>query len=130
MDKLKYLFSYEYLIQTGLKSLTSTDKVYWLLALILLALGIFAFIYKYGKNPLTRALAARWDHMLLTTSLLALVWTLFRYQLVNTLSAHIFIFIVYLVGLVWAVKIARYYFGKYKVQLADYQREEMKKKYM
>lgn len=130
MQQLKYIFSSDYLFQTGLKTLTATDRFYWILALVLLALGFFSFIYKRKKPEITREFWQRWQNMSLTIAILALIWTGLRSQLIRGLSAHIIIWLVYLLAVIWSMMIIRYYFGSYRREMAEYNKQQQKMKYM
>lgn len=130
MEQLKYVFSSEYLFQTGTQLPTPTDKIYWILGLVLIAFGIFAWIYKRGKDPLTKELWKRWRGLGFTIGILALVWTGLRFQLIRYLSARAVVWSIFILGIIWAIVILRFYFGKYREQRKEFERQEQKMKYM
>ncbi|GAC1412976.1 MAG: hypothetical protein NVSMB66_3710 [Candidatus Doudnabacteria bacterium] len=128
----RHLFTQDFLIAPSFNGITSvSDKGILSLTLLLLAFGIFlSAITKKLKNPVQKNLWKRWQKLAYTISLLALVWVFFRYEGIPQISAHWLVILIYLIGLVWAVRIIRYVLKTYQPQKEAYDKEQLKKKYM
>jgi hypothetical protein len=124
-------FSYQYLFETGFVNLSSSDRAFFIISSTLLAIGLGAAIFNFGsRDVLRRRLVNRWVTLLVTIGGLGLIWCLFRYEAVASLSAHIIILALYLAALVWAYYILRYTFTVYKKLRAEYQQQQIKNKYL
>lgn len=131
MQLIHKLFSPDYLFGYAYSGLTRSDKIYFAAGLILLALGIFSFIYKLAsKNRHKREYMQRWVNMFLTIGILVVIWFGLRYELIQGLSARIVVLFIYLWGLVWAIFILRYHLKKYRPAMNEYIKDQQRKKYM
>lgn len=131
MQLIHKLFSPDYLFGYAYNGITRSDKIYFAMALILLALGIFTFVYKLAsKNRHKREYLQRWVNMFLTIGVLGAIWFGLRYELIQGLSSRIIVLLIYLWGIAWAIFIIRHYFKKYRPTMAEYVKDQQRKKYM
>lgn len=130
MQILKY-FTVQYLFQSGFINLARSDWAYIYLAGALTLGGLALLIFSLGvKDRLLKYIISKWIALLLTIGILALLWSLFRYQAVATLSARIIIILIYLIGLAWTVSIIRFWRGPYRHQKKAFRNEQLKRKYI
>jgi hypothetical protein len=125
------LLTSRYWFGQALPGFHSTDYVYLAYAVLLVIVGIGLVLYKRStKDRLRKDLISRWYHFAFTIGILGLLWTLFRYELVRTLSLRAVIFAIYTAGDIWLIYLLKYTLVDYKKkrELAD--REEQKRKYM
>lgn len=124
-------FSYNYWFVYQTTPFSRSDKYFFAGSIILFFAAFFLqIISAYGKNFLRRDFIRRWAILCWTIGIFALIWSGLRQQLIRTLSARIVVACIYLAGLVWAVWLVRYYFKTYKAQKAEYEKEQLKRKYL
>ena len=111
--------------------LTRSDLylAWFFLACLILAI-VLKVTKRLTKNPIKRNLMDRLFNLFLTVSLSGLVWYGFRYENTPIFAMHYWAGLVLLMGLVWFLVIAKYFAFQYFPDLADYDREQMKKKYI
>ncbi len=128
---IQRLFSSDYLFGYAYSGLSRSDKIFFAVSLIMTALGIFIFVFKLAtRNRHAKDIMQRWVNMFLTIGILAAIWFGLRYELIQGLSTHLVVLLIYLCGLVWAFVIVRYYFKKYRPAMAEYIKDREKKKYI
>lgn len=111
--------------------ISRTDKLFFVLSVALLVISILMALWmRSKKNSLKKNLLKRWRALFATIGVLGLIWSFLRYEYIVGMSSHFVVIMIYLIGLIWALAIFRYYRGKYKKQLADYEKEQQLKKYL
>lgn len=131
LARLSKYFTNQYWFQTGFVNPTRSDLIFFSVALILFVAAIGFSIFNAGvKNRLLKDLIGRWIVLGYTIGGLGLIWSGLRYQAILSLSAHVVIISFYIIGLVWAGYLIKYWRGDYK-KLQQVQKQEMQKqKYM
>src|SRR3989338_11219998 len=112
--------------------LSRSDAVFLWLSLVFVvaavALGLLAHWEERG-NP-RKVLFGRLWHLFLTEGLLSLLWAGARYENVRMVSAHLVIFMIYGIGLIWFCYIARYFFSRFRKERDIWQEHALKQKYL
>jgi len=130
-EMLQKLFSTQYLFGAPSTSLTHTDFYIYYVGAVSIGLGIILFfLYRLQRNPVRRGLFLRWTRLSFWIGVLLALWFWSRYELVNFFSTHIVAVAVVLIAIVWLGYILKYQFGKYRMKLGEFEREQIKKKYM
>ncbi len=107
------------------------DKFFFILSCVLLVTSIvMEFWMRTKKDSIKKNIQKRWRALFATFGVLGLIWSFLRYEYIVGISSHIVIIILYFIALIWAIAILKYYFGKYKRQLAEHEKQEQIKKYL
>jgi|GEM_PF-2801909 len=124
-------FSYQYLFASPIQSPSRYDRfvLYFAAALVVLAI-VFLIVRFSAKNPLQKELLRRWFSLTFYIGLLLAIWYGLRYELVGFLSLHFVAILIVVLGLVWLIYLIRYQCGKYRQARKDYDKEQLKRKYM
>jgi hypothetical protein len=127
----KELFSRAYLIKIDANQLHPTDCGLFYLGLGLTVLGAILLVTtRLAMNQFSREFRRRLCTWALTIGLVEVLWFGFRYQNAQVLGSHLAAFIVLLAGLVWLYFILRYRFGSYRSQLQQWEKDQLKQKYL
>lgn len=111
--------------------ISRTDKLFFVLSVLLLVLAvIMTVVFRGKKNSLKKNLQKRWRALFATIGVLGLIWSFLRYEYIVGMSSHVVVIVIYFLALIWALAILKYYMGKYKKQLAEYEKEQQLKKYL
>ncbi len=111
--------------------ISRTDKLFFVLSVLLLVLAvIMTVVFRGKKNSLKKNLQKRWRALFATIGVLGLIWSFLRYEYIVGMSSHVVVIAIYFLALIWALAILKYYMGKYKKQLAEYEKEQQLKKYL
>lgn len=127
----KELFSYKYLFAAPNQAPSRYD--HWILyfGTALVILGLILWVVKLvSKATLQKNLLGRWVNLTFYIGLLLALWYWLRYQLVSFLSLHIVMLLILLIGIIWLVILIRYQAGTYNLAKKDFEREQLKRKYM
>lgn len=131
MNRIKHIFTTDYLLGYPYNGLGFSGKIYFAAAVATLLLGIVCWVAaRRAKNPIRKDFYYRVRAFGLTIGLLGLLWSFLRYERVYILSDMIVILVIYLIGLFWLVKILRYWLNGYKIKLDQFEKEQLKKKYL
>lgn len=107
------------------------EIVFILTALCLIAAIVFWFAGRTTrKNLLKRDLLGRWFTATITIAILSLVWLGFSYELAPYISGRWLAAVIYIVGIVWLVKIWRYLRGPYRLLKYQTQQDMQRSKYL
>jgi predicted membrane protein len=125
------IFSQTYLLDIDQLTLHRSDKGLFVVGGALVIVGIiFRLISWSAKNPFTKALRRRFSTWALTIGLLEALWFGLRYQNTQILGSHLVAFLILLIGLVWFIYILKYALGQYRRNLAQWEKDLLKQKYL
>ena len=111
--------------------MSRSEKLYFAISILLLILSAIIFIAKrMSKDKLFRVLARKWFNVVFWVGLIALVWSGFRYETIQYLSANVIVLLDFIVGVVWAACIVKYQLTTYRQLRVDFEKEQVKLKYM
>lgn len=130
---LKTYFSSNYLFTPSIPGFPFhlSDKLYFQFGILLFVIALaLAFFRRSLRNPVKKNLLKRWQSLTLTIGMLALVWTAFRYEDIPFFSMRIWIWVIYIIGLIWAGYVLKYWLKHHKKHLLEFEAEEIKKRYM
>ena len=128
---IKQYFTSNFLFQIDRVMLHTADKAFALAGIVAVVLAILFRVWAiFAKNPVTKKLAIRLFSLLLFIGLAELIWFGARYQTVSFFGSHFVAMFILLIGLVWFIFIAKYFFGKYKREVLAWQKEQVKLKYL
>lgn len=131
MINFRQLVSREYLLEVDFTRLHPTDHGLAVLGAALTLLGIILRIMaRWAPHELSRHFRQRLSTWALTIGLLEVLWFGLRYQNAPALGSHLAAFLVLLLGLIWLFYIVRYRFGSYRGSVQQWQREQVKQKYL
>lgn len=125
------LFSYTFWFQTGFVNLGRTDKIYFAVSALLFIVGVALGIFSGGmRERFNKHLARRWMTLGMTIGGSGLVWSFLRYEAVQSISARLIAFLIYVIGVVWAYYIVRFWLKDYRVLKADHEKEQLRQRYL
>jgi len=125
------LISSEYLVKIDPATLHPTDKILLIVGGTLVVLGlIFLFFRRFAHHQYSRRLWQRLATWALTIGLLEVLWFGLRYQQVIYLGSHLAAFIILLIGLLWLARILQYRLGRYRHQVTQWEKDQVKQKYL
>lgn len=108
-----------------------SDRIFLLIAIVLLVLGIFFFLFAwFSKNQFLSRVAGRVSKIFITIALLEGLWYALRYQLVQVFGTKAAAVLILVVGLVWLYWPIKYLIKNYKVDMAEAQRAASREKYL
>jgi len=127
----KQFFSYHYMFAEPIQLPSKFDRgIYYAgLTLIVVAIVLFA-IRRMQNSQLTRNLLIRYFRLSFYTGLLLAIWFWLRYELIKVVSVHFVAVLIVLGALAWLVRLLVFQFGQYKQMQDDFDREQLKKRYM
>lgn len=113
------------------KGVSMADKIILWFGVGLLAVGIIVLVYRLlSKNVLLKPIFGRISSVFITVGLLEMFWFLLRSQLVVTLGSRFTALLIGLVGLGFLYWPIKYFLKQYSHDSVNYQREELKNKYL
>ncbi len=131
MFDFQKLISTQYLFAIDRVSLQRSDWIFLILGGTLIALGIlFAIWAKVNKVSVTKILLARYAKCFFVIGLLEVVWFGARYEYINFLGSHFMALLIGLVGLVWLGFIVWSNFTGYRKNKQQWDKEQLKLKYL
>lgn len=127
----KELFSRDYLINIDPARLHPTDYGLFYLGAVLTVFGLVVLVAsRFAQHQFSRQFRSRLATWALTIGLVELLWFGMRYQNAKVLGSHLAAFLVLVVGLVWLYYILRYRFGTYRSQVGQWEKDQLKQKYL
>ncbi len=112
-------------------TLHNIDKTIFLIAVLVVALGILALILKFAtKNKFLASTFAWFAKIFLTIGFLEMIWFGMRYLYVQTLASHFVALLIAVAGLIWIYNPIKYLITRYKVDMENAQREMSREKYL
>lgn len=131
MEKLKYLYSYDFLFYINRVRLETADYVFAGIAAGLVGLAIVLRVVSWkNKHVVCKKLLMRWYRMSLTIGLLGIVWCGARYEYIRWFGTHTAFLILLVIGLVWTGYIVRYWLAGYRVEKTAWEKQQLKQKYL
>lgn len=131
MFDFKEIFSQEFFFAIDRVRIHRSDWAVLIFGGALVILGVVKTVLKrYRANPVAKALLGRFAKLFLTIGFLEAFWFGLRYQEVVWFGTRIVPVLIFLVGIVWLGFILKYYFGIYRVEQANWQKEQQKLKYL
>ncbi len=128
---LSKLLSTQYLFGPTIPGFSRSDHYFLNISVILIAIGILLMLLTYFvSHPVQKKFVHRLTDLALTIGILSLLWTGLRYELVQYLSMHFLVLLVYLIGAIWFGFIVRLWFKNYRAEHNAYEREKLRQKYM
>lgn len=125
------LLSAEYLINIDPVMLHRTDKALLVLGVVLVIVGIVCRLTgTFAPHPFARRLWLRLATWALTIGLLEVLWFGLRYEHTLYLGSHLVAFIILLIGLAWLAPILKYWLGRYRREVEQWHKDEIKQKYL
>jgi len=108
------------------------DKIFFWVAAgsLVLAAGLWLINFFKKFNIVNHKLIDRFIILFFTFGLVGVVWVGIRYQNPLYLSWRLWYVLLMVVCTIWLVKILWYVLRKYKKDLADYRKNELKQKYL
>jgi hypothetical protein len=108
-----------------------TDKIILWAGVGLLVVGILIMVYRImSKNVLIKPVLGRISSVFITLGLLEMFWFLLRTQFVNTLGTRFTALLILVIGLAFFYSPLKYFLKKYRHDLVNYEREQIKQKYL
>ena len=104
--------------------------IFWISVVLLLTALILRIVLNSKINPLTKVLIQRWLNLSFVIGVFLLVWDAFRYEGIDYLSAHVITLLIVIWAIIWAIRILVYQFGRYQTQIEQYEKDQVKKKYL
>lgn len=109
----------------------AADKVIFLLGLLLVVFGFIALIFSIFARNEFLAKVAKWKaKILIIIGLVEMIWFVLRFQNVQVFGTRFVAGLILLIGLIWLYQPAKYFFTKYKVDLAEAERKANRDKYL
>ena|SRR3989344_2561814 len=102
----------------------------WFFTACLILAMILKLAKRFSKNPIKTRLMDRLFSLLLTVSFSGLIWYGFRYENTPIFAMHYWAGLVVLIGLIWFFFIAKYFVSRFFPELTEFDREQLKKKYI
>lgn len=131
MNFLKHFFSYDFLLYINRVRLERVDKLFLVLAVLsVVAALVVRARARYERHAVRKDLQLRVWRLYLTFGLLGLVWFFFRYELIQWFGTHAAYLILVLAAVVWKLRIARYWYVRYDLDKAAWERKQLKDKYL
>ncbi len=131
MIDFRNIFSVDYLIRIDPSMLHRTDYALLLIGGILSGAGIiFALAGRFAPHQYGRQLWYRLSRWAFTIGLLEVLWFGLRYERAVYLGSHLAAFIILLIGVIWLVPILKYCFGQYRRDVDQWQKDQVKQKYL
>ena len=107
------------------------DWTFLAIGVALVALAIIAKLFSiYIKHPVTKKPLNRMFKVFLSTGLVEAVWFGFRYQNANVIGTHTLAVLILIVGFLYFIPIVKYYFKAYRKERDDWDKEQLKLKYL
>ncbi len=111
--------------------LSSTDKLFIYIFIGILGLSILTRIAKvFVKNPVHRKLVNKFWQLFFSLGISGIIWSVFRYENTPTFARRYWAGLIFVVGIIWLLFVLKYLIFNYRKDLAEYQRESVKNKYM
>ena len=126
------LWDATYLFSFNSGAMSRSDLIFFWGAVVLLvaAVAVKVAALKSPKDSPKRFLSNRFFHLTLTTGVLILLWSAFRFQNIPWLSTHIVVLILWLSFLFWLGFIFWYYWRSFRSQHSEWQEEQTRTKYL
>lgn len=131
MNYIKYLFTKDFLFHVNSVRLETVDRVFLVASLLGLVFGVGLWIWmRVDTNLVRRAVVRRYKALSFTFGLLGVLWFALRYENVAWFGSHFaFILLLVVVG-IWKIFLAKYLMFHYCKDLAVWEREQVKNKYL
>lgn len=111
--------------------LDQADKYFLFFFIGLLGLGVvLGLVTRFAKNSVNKALFRRFFHLAVWTAIGGLVWFGIRYENTPIFARRYWAGITLLVGVVWLLFILKYLVFNFRHQKTEYDKEQIKKKYL
>lgn len=107
------------------------DKAFLMVGLALFVIGlILKIVSRFTSNQFSRRIVSKVGSIALVVGFFEAVWYGLRYQYVNVLGTHFVAALILLIGLLWLIPTVRYWIKKYPNDVADWQKELQRNKYL
>ncbi len=127
----KEIFSSKWLFGIDRVLLHRFDRAIFVTGLVLVIVGIAIKVGSmFVKNPFLKKIMNRLFALGLVIVVLELLWYALRFENTRVLGTHFVALLIALVGLIWFVFIAKYFFFQYRRDNEQYQKELLKQKYI
>lgn len=94
-------------------------------------LGIIFLVSRFLiKNKFLKRVAAQFSVLFIVMGLAEVAWYAMRTQYVATLSTRFVAALIAVIGLIWLYHPVKYLLRRYKVDMAEVQRQQLKEKYL
>lgn len=121
----------DYLFNINRVMLQRSDKIFLSIGIVMIVLAaVFYVARRLAPNPVDAALRGGLYRLFLTIGLLEVAWFGFRYQNITFLGSHFIAIVILLVGAVWLGFVLTRAFKGYKAKLAEWEKEQVKLKYL
>lgn len=84
----------------------------------------------YAPTPTDKKFRNKLFSLFMTVGLWEVLWFLFRYQNIRFFGSHFVALLGLLIGFIWLVFIAKDIFRNYKTERQDWEKEQVKMKYL
>ncbi len=124
-------FSLRYLFQVDRVVLHLSDWIFLGIGVGLVAAAIITKLFAlFINHPVRKHLLDRFFKAFLFTGLVEALWFGFRYENANVIGTHFVALLVLLIGLLCLIPIIKYYFTKYSPEREQWDKEQLKLKYI
>lgn len=108
-----------------------SDKIFLIIGALLVLGGIIALVYVFFAHNEFLEKVAKWKaKVLITIGLLEMLWFVFRYEYVQVFSVRLVAVLLLVIGAFWMYYPVKYFFTRYKVDLAEAERKASREKYL
>lgn len=109
----------------------ATEKLIFLAAALLVLAGLVCLIYTlFVKNEFLEKIAKWIAKIYIIIGLLEIFWFLLRFQNVQVFGTRFVAALIAVIGLIWIYFPIKYFFTKYKVDMAEAERKASRDKYL
>lgn len=131
MHILKYLVSREFWFYINPIRYEAVDKLFFTLVILAVVGAVGLYIAsKLLKNPVWRKLAQRLSVMSASFGVVGALWVGCRYELVPWFGTHTAFVVLVVIAGVWKLRILWHFWRTYKMDIASWQKAQMKDKYL
>jgi Ca2+/Na+ antiporter len=124
-------FTYQYWFAPVLPNISISDQLLYYFGIVLVLAGIILFFAMRGQKDLLRQkLLKRWTYWAFFSGLGFVAWYALRYELIDYFSTHIVWLLVFLASLLWLIFVFKYQFAEHARLRQEFDREQIKKKYL
>ncbi len=128
---IKQLFSAQSLLDINRVMIEPADKALMFVGLVLVVLAVvFKLAAVYAPTSVDKKYRAKFFNLFAWIGVSELVWFAARAQYVRFFGTRFVAFLILLIGLVWLVMLAVKTFRKYSAEKQEWEKQEVKQKYL
>jgi hypothetical protein len=125
------LISKDYLFTVNRVLLTRSDKLFFIIGVIMVVLAIvFKIAALYAPNPVDKIVRNKFFNLFTTIGVLEVIWFGARYENVSFFGSHFTALLILLIGLVWFIRLVISLVKHYRDDKTSWEKEQVRMKYL